>query len=55
MKHPANITQLREIKETGEAKVKRWGEEILALLAKLEMRKTAEPATPTKNQGGIKP
>lgn len=55
MKHPANITQLREIEGVGEAKVKRWGEEILALLAKLETRKTAEPAPPAKNQGEIKP
>jgi ATP-dependent DNA helicase RecQ len=52
MKHPANITQLREIEGIGEAKSKRWGEEMLALLSKLEIRKLAEPApTTTKNQG----
>ena len=46
MKHPANITQLREIEGIGEAKAKRWGEEMLALLSKLEMRKMAEPTPP---------
>ena len=52
MKHPANITQLREIEGIGEAKAKRWGEEMLALLSKLEMRKMAEPAPPHEKPGG---
>jgi ATP-dependent DNA helicase RecQ len=51
MKHPANITQLREIEGIGEAKAKRWGEEMLALLSKLGIRKLAEPA-PHEKPGG---
>ena len=52
MKHPANITQLREIEGIGEAKAKRWGEEMLAFLLKLEMRKMAEPTPPHEKPGG---
>ena len=56
MKRPANIAQLREIEGIGEAKTKRWGEEMLALLAKLGAHKASEPTPPppTKNQGEIK-
>lgn len=54
MKRPANISQLREIVGIGEAKAKRWGEEMLALLAKLVTQKQAEPTPPPPpaNEGG---
>lgn len=35
MRKPASISKLREIEGIGEAKSARWGEELLALLAKL--------------------
>ena len=54
MKRPANATQLREIEGIGEAKAKRWGEEMLALLGKLETQKTAEPTPPPHGTEGGK-
>ncbi|MBI4368903.1 MAG: HRDC domain-containing protein [Elusimicrobia bacterium] len=42
MKRPATLTQLRQIQGIGEAKSQRWGEEILALIAKLAGHQSVE-------------
>lgn len=44
MRRPASAAQLREIEGIGEAKSGRWGEEILALLAKLCAAAGQKPA-----------
>lgn len=53
MKRPANISQLREIEGVGEAKAKRWGDEMLALLEKLATKPPEVQPTPiTRESGG---
>ncbi len=54
MKRPANISQLREIEGIGEAKAKRWGEEMLAILEKLKSSKLPEtlPSDPRNDEAG---
>jgi ATP-dependent DNA helicase RecQ len=52
MRRPASVGQLREIEGIGEAKARRWGDEIVALLAKLASAARASPPTPTQNMGG---
>ena len=53
MKRPASLTKLREIDGIGEAKSARWGEEMLALLAKLSAAgQTVAKPEPEKNSGG---
>jgi hypothetical protein len=52
MKRPTGISQLREIEGIGESKSKRWGEEMLALLAKLGMQKQTEPTPPPPRRKG---
>lgn len=57
-KKPTTVTQLQEINGIGEAKSNRWGEEMLAVLAKLAAVTTSEsvaknhPQTPSEKIGG---
>ncbi len=55
MKRPSSLTQLREISGIGEAKAGRWGEEILAVLAKLTeaVQPSPKPEISSETGGGV--
>ncbi|MBI5883604.1 MAG: HRDC domain-containing protein [Elusimicrobia bacterium] len=57
MKRSSNTARLREIEGIGEAKSGRWGEEILAVLAGLDLgaRDAAKPASPLTAPAGRSP
>ncbi len=52
MKRPASLAQLQEIDGIGEAKSKRWGEELLAALTKLAEAQASENSALSPKMGG---
>ena len=52
MKKPATIAKLREIEGIGEAKARRWGEEIIAFLQKLMAAAKPPAASETSKTAG---